>query len=49
MDSDDELESFQVTEEDLLGEFYPKRRKFTREDKIYGMWAQHDSDDEGRG
>ena len=47
MDSDDEYEQFQVTEEDLLQEFFPRKRKFTREDHIYGMWAQHDSDDEG--
>lgn len=48
MDSDEEeYEQFQVTEEDLFG--YPKRRRrFTKEDHIYGMWAQHDSDDEGR-
>lgn len=43
-DSDDEFEPFQVTEE----EFLPKRRKMTKEDHIYGLWAQNDSDDEDR-
>ena len=23
-----------------------RRRKFTKEDAIYGLWAEHDSDDE---
>jgi len=46
--SGDEYEPFQVTEEDELAERFPqrRRRKQTREDRIYGMWAQHDSDDE---
>ena len=48
MDSDEEYESFEVTEEDLMGGFNVKRRKFTKEDSIYGMWAQHDSDEETR-
>lgn len=41
--SDEELEPFQMTGD----EFKPRRRKFTKEDMIYGMWAEHDSDDEG--
>lgn len=40
--SDDELEPFQMTGD----EFQPRRRKFTKEDMIYGMWAEHDSDEE---
>lgn len=38
----------QVTQSDLDGEFMPgrRRRKFTKEDAIYGLWAEHDSDDE---
>lgn len=40
--SDDELEPFQMTGD----EFQPRRRKFTKEDRIYGMWAEHDSDEE---
>lgn len=46
--SGDEYEPFQVTEEDQLAERFPRRRRRrqTREDRIYGMWAQHDSDDE---
>ena len=46
IDSDEEYESFQVTEQDLLNELHPKKRKFTKEDRIYGMWAEHDSDDD---
>ena len=47
-DSDDELEQFQVTQHDLDTEFMPRRgkRKFTKEDAIYGLWAEHDSDEE---
>ena len=26
-----------------------RRRKFTKEDAIYGLWAEHDSDDERGG
>lgn len=49
MDSEEEYESFQVSEEDLMSAFYPRRRrKFTKEDAIYGQWAQHDSDEEDR-
>ena len=47
MSSDEEYESFQVTEEDLFGS--RKRRKFTKEDHIYGLWAQHNSDEEDGG
>ena len=40
--SDDEYEPFQMRGD----EFQPRRRKFTKEDRIYGMWAEHDSDEE---
>jgi tuftelin-interacting protein 11 len=47
-DSEDEMEQFQVTQDDLMPR---RRRKMTKEDVIYGMWAEHDSDDDrgGRG
>ena len=44
------MEAFEVTEDDLVpGYGRKKRRKMTKEDHIYGMWAPRhdDSDDEG--
>ena len=43
-----EMHARQVTQDDLDREFMPRRgrRKFTKEDAIYGLWADHDSDDE---
>ena len=42
------MEAFVVTEEDLLfSTRQRKKRRFTKEDATYGIWAQrHDSDDE---
>ncbi len=50
MDSEDEYEAFQVTGEDLLNEFggRRRRRKFRKEDAIYGMWAEHDSEEDDK-
>lgn len=40
MSSDEEVEKFEVTENDLKDAFFPGfRRKFTKEQAIYGMWA----------
>lgn len=41
--SDEELEPFQMTGDEFQS---TRRRKFTKEDRIYGMWAEHDSDEE---
>ncbi|XP_028680560.1 tuftelin-interacting protein 11 [Erpetoichthys calabaricus] len=47
-DDDVEVESFEITDWDLQNEFNPNRQRYrqTKEDSIYGMWAQHDSDEE---
>ena len=43
MSSDEEIEKFEVTDHDLKDAFYPGfRRKFTKEQAIYGMWAEDD-------
>lgn len=43
-----EIEKFEVTEWDLANEFNPDRRRHrqTKEEATYGIWAEHDSDDE---
>ncbi|KAG9354558.1 hypothetical protein JZ751_001271 [Albula glossodonta] len=43
-----EMESFEVTDWDLANEFNPDRRRHrqTKEEATYGIWAEHDSDDE---
>jgi len=43
-DSEEELEGFNVTNNDLLHEFNPDRPMFrqTKEDALYGMWAKHE-------
>lgn len=39
---------YQITQDDMEREFMPgrRRKKFTKEDAIYGLWAEHDSDEE---
>ncbi|XP_070537179.1 tuftelin-interacting protein 11-like [Ptychodera flava] len=48
--SEEEVESFEVTDYDLLNEFNPDRKRYrqTKSDAIYGIWAppRDDSDDE---
>lgn len=47
--SSPEVERFEVTEDDLMNEFYPRAgRRQTKNQAIYGMWAD-DSDDERPG
>lgn len=47
-DSEEEVEAFEVTVEDVLfSTRQRKKRRFTKEDATYGIWApRHDSDDE---
>lgn len=46
MSSDEEMESFEITNEDL---FKPRRkRRFTKQDAMLGIWAERDSDEEER-
>ena len=43
MSSEEEVEEFEITENDLRDAFFPGfRRKFTKEQAIYGMWAEND-------
>lgn len=46
-----EIEKFEVTDWDLANEFNPDRRRYrqTKEEATYGIWAEHDSDDERPG
>ncbi|XP_053338042.1 tuftelin-interacting protein 11 [Clarias gariepinus] len=43
-----EIEKFEISEWDLANEFNPDRRRHrqTKEEATYGVWAEHDSDDE---
>ncbi|XP_062872018.1 tuftelin-interacting protein 11 [Trichomycterus rosablanca] len=43
-----EIENFEISEWDLANEFNPDRRRHrqTKEEATYGIWAEHDSDDE---
>ncbi|EDO49456.1 predicted protein [Nematostella vectensis] len=49
----DEMEDFEITDQDLmhaglgLGFRHRKSSKRAKEEAIYGLWAEHDSDDEG--
>lgn len=47
-DDDDERENFEITDWDLQNEFNPNRQRHwqTKEEATYGVWAEHDSDDE---
>ena len=49
MDDDVEVEDFEITDYDLMQGFGLgfRRRRMTKEEAIYGMWADKDSDDEG--
>ena len=43
-DSEEEVEGFNVTNDDLVNEFNPDRPMFrqTKEDALYGMWARRE-------
>lgn len=43
-----ELERFEITDWDLQNEFNPNRQRHwqTKEEAVYGIWAERDSDDE---
>ncbi|XP_045473883.1 tuftelin-interacting protein 11 [Harmonia axyridis] len=46
---DDEVIRFEITDHDLDNEFNTRRGKaLTKEQKIYGIWAEDESDDESR-
>lgn len=46
--SEDEVERFEVTDYDLDNEFNFKRTKMTKNERIYGIWAENESSgDEG--
>ena len=48
MDDDVEVEDFEITDRDLMEGFGLgfRRHRMTREEAIYGMWAERDSDDD---
>ncbi|XP_074869059.1 tuftelin-interacting protein 11 [Carettochelys insculpta] len=47
-EGDVEMENFEITDWDLQNEFNPNRQRHwqTKEEATYGVWAEHDSDDE---
>ena len=48
MDDDVEVEDFEITDRDLMEGFGLgfRRHRMTKEEAIYGMWAERDSDDD---
>jgi tuftelin-interacting protein 11 len=47
--SDDEMEKFEISDYDLNNEFYRGRKKLTKHQQIYGIWADDsDNDDDQR-
>ncbi|XP_012559008.1 tuftelin-interacting protein 11 isoform X1 [Hydra vulgaris] len=48
MASDEEFESFEITDFDLESELYPgQHKKQTKEQAIYGVWANSDDENDG--
>lgn len=49
MSSGEELEAFEITDHDLQSELNPQfgRRQQTKEQAIYGVWANSDDEEEG--
>ncbi|XP_020609347.1 tuftelin-interacting protein 11-like [Orbicella faveolata] len=50
MDDDVEVEDFEITDYDLMQGFGLgfRKKRMTKEEAIYGMWAEKDSDDDER-
>ena len=50
MDDDVEVEDFEITDFDLMQGFGLgfRKKRMTKEEAIYGMWAEKDSDDDER-
>ena len=48
MDDDVEVEDFEITDRDLMEGFGLgfRRHRMTKEEAIYGIWAERDSDDD---
>ncbi|XP_008192741.2 sip1/TFIP11 interacting protein isoform X1 [Tribolium castaneum] len=44
--SDDEMEKFEITDYDLNNEFYRGRKKLSKHQQIYGIWADDSDNDE---
>lgn len=50
MDSEEEVESFEITDHDLQSELNPGRRHMqTKAEAIYGIWATSDDEEEEGG
>ncbi len=46
-DSEEEMEPFEVSGHEFGARRKPRSRKQLREERIYGQWAEYDSEEEG--